>query len=458
MKLLLIAFLEGFVTLAVELIAIRLSVPIVGSSMVLTGVMLGVILLSLSAGYWSAGKLCARLKPEEIPQQLQKNFLYAALFYLLVTFPLHDLVMATSLGLTRSITWSILITSLLYIYPVWVASQTIPLLTQLDHAQTTGEKAGKMLFFSTVGSMLGSTLTPILVFPTLGVQNSTLLMVGVLVACAVVSRFRERRLVDQWPAAAILVAVMLFAFNKPSDQHQFDTSYQTLFIEHAPSKVLLRTGTLYSSELLLPEREPGSAYAREATRIMKRDQNVLMVGAAGFTIAQFLARDENKRITTVDVDGQVKSIAEKHFLQEPLLPNISFHPEGGRYFVQTTQERYDHVLIDAFFGLNVPLELCTVEFFEQLKRISKRTTINVIADGKLQTRYTQRVLKTFKAVFPEATYRDVRNEALTNLMVTSQFEEGYLQVPDFKVQPYTDDNSNADEEILELHPLLESSS
>jgi len=45
-----VAFIEGFSTLAVEVIAIRLAIPVVGSSVTLTGVMLGVVLFALSAG------------------------------------------------------------------------------------------------------------------------------------------------------------------------------------------------------------------------------------------------------------------------------------------------------------------------------------------------------------------------------------------------------------------------
>ena len=43
-----VAFAEGFSTLAVEVIAIRLAIPVVGSSVVLTGVMLGVVLFALT--------------------------------------------------------------------------------------------------------------------------------------------------------------------------------------------------------------------------------------------------------------------------------------------------------------------------------------------------------------------------------------------------------------------------
>lgn len=84
-----IAFLEGFSTLAVEVIAIRLAIPVVGSSMTLTGVMLGVVLFALSAGYWRGGELSAQWDRAKIRTALTRNLLVAAVLYGAVAFPLE---------------------------------------------------------------------------------------------------------------------------------------------------------------------------------------------------------------------------------------------------------------------------------------------------------------------------------------------------------------------------------
>ena len=70
-KIWIVAFLEGFSTLAVEVIAIRLAIPVAGSSMTLTGVMLGVVLLALSAGYWRGGELSSALSVSRTSALLQ---------------------------------------------------------------------------------------------------------------------------------------------------------------------------------------------------------------------------------------------------------------------------------------------------------------------------------------------------------------------------------------------------
>ena len=76
-----IAFAEGFSTLAAEVIVIRLAVPIAGSSMTLTGVMLGVILLALSAGYWHGGLLSARGDNGTHLRILTRNLFLAGIVY-----------------------------------------------------------------------------------------------------------------------------------------------------------------------------------------------------------------------------------------------------------------------------------------------------------------------------------------------------------------------------------------
>src|ERR1700731_3875045 len=88
-----IAFIEGFSTLAVEVIAIRLAIPVVGSSITLTGVMLGVVLFALSAGYWRGGVLLARWGQPPTRTRLARNLLVAAVLYGAIGFPLEAILL-----------------------------------------------------------------------------------------------------------------------------------------------------------------------------------------------------------------------------------------------------------------------------------------------------------------------------------------------------------------------------
>lgn len=454
MQLILIAFLEGFVTLAVELIAIRLSIPVVGNSVILTGIMLGVILLALSAGYYTGGVLSSRLNQQQVVTKLQQNFLGAALFYLLITFPMHEWTIKLGLMLFKDSTWAILLTSLLYVIPVWIASQTIPLLTQLDKAQHAGEKAGKMLFFSTIGSMLGSTLTPILLFGHFGVHTTSHILIGVLVVCAVLVLVGAGNLKKQWLLPVTALVFVLVGLFSSKEHKRFDTAYQTLEILERKDHTLMKAGVVISSDIKTASRQPASDYAREAMKVLGQDKNILVIGAAGFAIPQELARNPGVRITALDVDGAVKGVAEKHFLREKLRPNVSFQPVGGRYFVNSTTEQYENVLVDAYFGLGIPLELTTVEFFQALSQKSRHVAMNVIADQSLHNRFTRGIMRTFKQVYPDAHYKLLTDDKLTNMMLVSASREGYTRVPDFQLSPYTDDHNTAEHDVASLHHLM----
>ena len=53
----LIIFIEGFVSVAVEILTIRQLIPFAGSNVVVTSLIIGIFLLFLSIGYWRGGKV-----------------------------------------------------------------------------------------------------------------------------------------------------------------------------------------------------------------------------------------------------------------------------------------------------------------------------------------------------------------------------------------------------------------
>src|ERR1700675_2220125 len=129
-----IAFIEGFSTLAVEVIAIRLAIPVVGSSVTLTGVMLGVVLLALSAGYWRGGVLSARWNKTQNRAALARNLVGSAVIYGVLAFPLEAPLLEKLLDIELSLPLAIGLTAtLLFLIPIYLASQTVPMLAELTN-------------------------------------------------------------------------------------------------------------------------------------------------------------------------------------------------------------------------------------------------------------------------------------------------------------------------------------
>src|SRR4051812_1137674 len=238
-----VACIEGFSTLAVEVIAIRLAIPVVGSSVTLTGVMLGIVLLALSAGYWRGGVLSAGWDREQTRVRLARNLLIAAILYGGLAFPFEAALLEKLLDAGLSLPMSIGVTaSLLFLLPIYLASQTVPMLAELINVDgKAGKASGKVLFYSTIGSVAGGIVTPVWLFPHIGVVRSTYVVCGLLagVACAMaLSRFRT-------VAAMLLVIISArLVMASGNDVFSFDSAYQTIrIVEEGKERILIMGGS-----------------------------------------------------------------------------------------------------------------------------------------------------------------------------------------------------------------------
>ena len=158
-----IVFIEGFCSLGAEVIALRRLVPHIGSSIVVTAPTIGFFLLALALGYASGARVAGHYIAI-----VARNFLIAAAL--------------AGIGLAGiSVDWMfahlqpVLVAYLFFIGGIlcplaWLLGQTVPILTNLMTAERTGEASGMALYWSTLGSFLGSLSLSLLVMQWLGVS------------------------------------------------------------------------------------------------------------------------------------------------------------------------------------------------------------------------------------------------------------------------------------------------
>jgi hypothetical protein len=96
------------------------------------------------------------------------NLLIASLFYTFMSFPLENKLLSLLLGYDIGYFIPVFLAiSILFIVPVFLASQTIPLLSELIDDDKKAVVLGKLLFFSTIGSFMGSVVTSLVFFSTI---------------------------------------------------------------------------------------------------------------------------------------------------------------------------------------------------------------------------------------------------------------------------------------------------
>jgi len=459
--------MEGFSTLAVEVIAIRLAIPVVGSSVVLTGIMLGIVLLALSAGYWRGGELSAKWDANRTRAVLTRNLIIAAALYGVLAFPFEARLLDRFLDFANLPLSIAAAAALLYLVPIYFASQTVPMLAELTSGDGhAGRASGKVLFFSTLGSVAGGVLTPVYLFPSLGVGRSAYLVCTVLALAAAIMAASRLHAVRAIALGLLVVAagIAVHAVTSPSgDLFSFESAYQSIRIvdEKTASgrieRVLLMGGG-GASGIYADTGQTSFAYTVVAERLLRETQaaKVLVIGSAGFTfprdVAQFPTVD---RIDAVDVDPSVKRIAEQEFLKAPLPAKVRFLPQSARFAVRKLakkRQHYQFTFVDTYFGKGIPDELVTFEFFRDVRAVSDRTVVNAVVDRSLDSAFARNLLASFRAAYGGAWLIDAKpneDSFLTNMLVASWPAPG-SQRWDANGAPYRDDRNNADRDRVTL--------
>lgn len=105
----------------------------------------------------------------------------------------------------------------------------------------------------------------------------------------------------------------------------------------------------------------------------KSSPRYLVVGMGAGTLSMALAPDARlgyeleASVTSVEIEPAVVEAAKRYFFykeSEQFLTVV----DDARHFLETTNERYDAIFLDAFDGVEVPEPLRTVEFAQLLDR------------------------------------------------------------------------------------------
>ena len=153
-----ISFLSGFALMAYELVAARLLAPTIGSSIYVWTSVIGIIIASLSLGYWLGSKL-ADARQKQIDVVILS--LAAALF-----------VVITMLTFTPALAWITdtfndvriqgVVASLILFAPAsFLLGMKSPYLAKLNikKLETAGESVANLSALNSIGGILGTFIT-----------------------------------------------------------------------------------------------------------------------------------------------------------------------------------------------------------------------------------------------------------------------------------------------------------
>jgi hypothetical protein len=150
-------------------------------------------------------------------------------------------------------------------------------------------------------------------------------------------------------------------------------------------------------------------------KVVHEPKDILIIGAGGFTIGLL---DKYNNYTFIDIDKDLKNVAEKYFLPDKLSPNKKFIASSARAFVHSNDKKYDLIVIDTYTNmLSIPMETVTRGFLLDVKSRLKDDGIvvaNVISSPTFSDKFSVRYHNTFASVFPVFSRQIVEHSVTGN--------------------------------------------
>jgi len=406
-------FLNGYVSLSLELVVLRQLSFYVGSSAVITSIIMGTFLGFMSLGYFLGTS--PRVADTKIKAVLGTSFLVIAAFATAAaSFPL---ITAYFTWMYRAGIMSGVIQTFIYSFALlsvgpFLFGFNTTLLSRCLHKYNTNY-TGNIMAWDTIGSVLGSLATTLFAMPFIGVNYTVILVVVCALVAAIITYPR-------WWTIACAIAIIIPAWRVNSNLYQYknfgiivNNSNSTISVsEMGDMRILYMNGLPMS--IYNPNANISAEYINYINNNfiynMPRDRKykILVLGAGGFTAG---LNDDFHEYTFVDIERTLKDVSENHFLNQKLTPNKKFIVQDASQFLKNTPEKYDLILLDVYSNsFQVPEGLITAEFLARIKsRIADNGIIvmNMISSSSFADKYTRVFDNTFHAVFPYNTSRQV---------------------------------------------------
>ncbi len=406
-------FLNGYVSLSLELAVLRQLSFYVGSSAVITSIIMAIFLGFMSLGYFMGES--ERVSDKKIRPILNISFLViASLSVCAASFPLitQYFSMMYSGGITSGVIQTFVYSLIFLSAGPFLFGFNTTLLSRELHTYSR-KSTGNIMAWDTIGSVFGSMATTLLLMPFMGV-NYTVVLITVL---SVVGALVLRRRWWVWVICIMVMGLSLFINSNAYQRSRFG-----ILVNNANSTIMVteypNARVLYMNGLPMSVYNTDNVNMADYINFLNRNfidtmpadktYKILVLGAGGFTLG---LNDTHNDYTFVDIEHTLKEVSEKHFLRRKLTPNKKFVVADASQYLKNTPEMYDFILLDVYSNsYQVPESLITVEFMQRLRaRIAPNGIIamNMIVNPEFGDKYSRVFDNTFRSVFPYNTSRQV---------------------------------------------------
>ncbi|GAC1393039.1 MAG: fused MFS/spermidine synthase [Ktedonobacteraceae bacterium] len=445
--LIILVLVAGACSLAVEFAASRLLAPYFGTSLFVWANLIGLILLYLTIGYYAGGRIADRY-----PRPIVLYGLTAVSALLISLIPVLSrpiLTWSQSAFATFSIGvfyGSLVAVILLFAIPMILLGCVSPFAIRLCTAQIvrSGRTAGQLYAISTIGSIFGTFFPVFVLIPSLGTYMTFFTTAVALLLVSLVGLITTQRgkgthggtglAHGKHPAQRgtgkrllsilllIPMGLTLFGIQGPikppsgsdgggvlvAEKESAYNYIQVVRVGREMQLVLnegLAIHSIYNPDQILTSGPWDyfmvAPYFNTPPFTPQQVHKVCVIGLGAGTIPHEFTTvyGPSVSIDGVEIDGDIVTMGRKYFAMTE--PNLHVTVQDGRYFMQTTTQKYDIVGIDAYQQPYVPFQLTTNEFFHEVQNHLTPTGVAVINAGRTSHdfRLVNALSQTMRSVF-----------------------------------------------------------
>jgi len=446
MRIIVSCFIAGMLNMGIEMVAGRMLVPILGSSLYQWAGLIGTALASYIIGYFLHEKLFARL---------QALVLLLPFFYLLFVRAVFAKVTVLALQFDLMAA-SILLSAFIIFVPSMIWAAFLPYLQGLQSVK----KPARLLAYSALGNLVGVWAISFYLIPTVGTVKALLILI---LLAGILSMLWINTIRVVFGLVLLISGFALAHFsirvNQQAVLFHTDSAYQsitvsknlTLSIDGNPQFVFHPGEKLNNRGM--------ENYFNYATKIAEKIRNhehasVLVLGLGGGLVAgQIKNLYPEIEVQAVEIDPKMIEVAKIYF---DLPASVGVTADDARLYLSRTTKKYDYIFLDTYVNSYVPFHLVTREFVDLLSQALKPG--GIVAVNLLQSQresgFLGKFANTMGESFTHVYQKDLVQVANTMLLAWNDSngsepdaiskEEGVFASEKTADGVFTDDLSNSD--------------
>ena len=429
-------FFSGMGVMAVELGASRLLAPYFSSSQIVWTIIIGTIMIAMALGNIYGGRSADR---DPSPEILYRRLLLAAVWIAAIPVLGKYLIILISGVLVLTINTNFLIAAafiscmLIFVFPLFLLGTVTPSLAKytVGSLNDSGKVVGQLGAANTIGSIIGTFMPTFITIPAVGTAVTFLIFSGIILLIGLIF-FISRRSHIRLCVVSIILFILCsvfgnsdsFAFWEPELTYEGESVYNYLQVAENDREVWLSTNVLFGVQsVMMKEDELTGMYydyamaapmmagikAKGSKGAETGDPaEILILGMGTGTYARQCDRYyDNINITGVEIDGKITDLSYKYF---DALKDVPVYTYDGRAFLQTVEDKYDVIMVDAYQDISIPFQMSSVEFFREVYDHLKDNgvmVVNMNMHSDMKGNINECLSDTIASVFPSVCLADV---------------------------------------------------